>query len=128
MPGEVSKSAKYIFLLYFIVTLLFGAFWFLLPAYWNLVTGWPSEIASGRMVGMAVLVMGVGSILAFRKSSWQQVEIFVIMALFFSLMAVVGMLWNILTMTLPVIAWGLVGLNALFAVLFLYVFFAERKK
>ncbi|RDE17112.1 MAG: hypothetical protein C4K47_00120 [Candidatus Thorarchaeota archaeon] len=128
MPGEISKLAKYIFLLFFIVTLIFGVVWFFAPEYWNSISGWPSEIASGRIVGMAVLVMAIGSILAFRASSWQQVELYVIMALLFNFLGVVGMLWNVLTMpTLPWIAWVLIGLNALFGVLYLYIYFTQKK-
>ncbi len=129
MPGEISKSAKYIFLLYFIVTIVFGAFWFLLPAYWNTLTGWPSEIASGRIVGAAIIVMAIGALLAYRATSWQQVEIFVMMGIMFGILGVLGLLWDILAPppVLPMIAWLLVGLQLLLWLLLLYVYFKGRK-
>ncbi|MFW9910142.1 MAG: hypothetical protein ACFFEF_16415 [Candidatus Thorarchaeota archaeon] len=126
MAGEIPKLAKYIFLLHFIVALVFGAFWFLMPEYWNSLTGWPDEVASGRIVGMATLVMAVGSLLAYMKSTWEQVEIYVIMELVFNILGAVAMIWNALTITLPVVAWALVGLLALFSVLFLYVYFTTK--
>jgi len=128
MPGEVLKSAKYVFLLYFIVTLFFGAFWFLLPDYWNTLTGWPPQVASGRIVGMAVLVLAIGSLFAYRSTSWQQVEIFVMMGISFSFLGVVGLLWGILATTpaIPSIGWFLIGINALFGILFLYVYFKGK--
>lgn len=126
MSGEISNIAKYVFLLHFIVALVFGAFWFLLPEYWTTLTGWPVEYASGRIVGMATLMMGIGSFFAYRKTTWDQVEIYVIMELVFNILGAIGMIWNMLTMTLPIIGWALTGLLGLFAVLFLYVFFTAR--
>ncbi len=123
---EVPVIAKYVFLLHFIVALVFGAFWFLMPEYWNTLTGWPNEVASGRVVGMASLVMAVGSLLAYQKATWEQVEIYVIMELVFNILGAIGMIWNMLVMTLPIVGWVLVGILALFSVLFLYVFFTAK--
>lgn len=124
--SDIPKTAKYVFLLHFIIALVFGAIWFLMPEYWNTLSGWPEEIASGRIVGMATLVMAVGSFLAYRKTTWDQVEIYVVMELVFNILGAVGMLWNLLTLTLPIVGWMLVGLLGLFSVLFLYVFFTVR--
>jgi hypothetical protein len=126
MAGELPSIARYVFLLHFIVALVFGAFWFILPEYWNTLTGWPLEIASGRIVGMATLMMAVGSFLAYTKTTWEHVEIYVIMELVFNILGAIGMLWNVVTVALPIIAWALIGLLALFAVLFLYIFFTAR--
>jgi hypothetical protein len=125
MSSGISNIAKYVFLLHFIVTLIFGAFWFLLPEYWSTLSGWPIEYAAGRMVGMAALMMAVGSFLAYQKTTWDQVEIYVMMELVFNILGAVGMLWNVFTVSLPIIAWALIGLLCLFAVLYLYVFFKK---
>jgi len=126
MAGEIPNIAKYVFLLHFIVALVFGAFWFLLPEYWSTMTGWPVEYASGRIVGMATLMMAVGSFMAYRKTTWEQIEIFVVMELIYNILGAIGMVWNVFTMTLPVITWVLIGLLALFSILFLYVFFTAK--
>jgi len=76
---------------------------------------------------MATLMMAVGSIMAYRKTTWDQVEIYVVMELVFNILGAIGMLWNVFAFTLPVITWLLIGLLALFSVLFLYVFFTARK-
>jgi len=123
MSSEISNVAKYVFLLHFIVALIFGAFWFLLPEYWSTLSGWPVEYAAGRIVGMAALVMAVGSFFAYQKTTWDQVEVYVIMELVFNILGTIAMLWNVLTMTLPIIAWVLIGITGIFAVLFLYVYF-----
>ena len=124
--ADIPKQAKYVFLLHFIIALVFGAIWFLMPEYWNTLTGWPDEIASGRIVGMATLMVCVGSFLAYRKTTWEQVEIYVIMELVFNILGAIAMLWNMLTITLPIVGWILIGLLGLFSVLFLYVFFTAR--
>jgi hypothetical protein len=124
--ADLPNTAKYVFLLHFIVALVFGAFWFLLPEYWSTVSGWPVEYAAGRIVGMATLVMAVGSILAYRKTTWEDVEIYVMMELVYNILGAIGMLWNMFVVTLPIIGWALIGILALFSVLFLYVYFTAR--
>jgi hypothetical protein len=125
MSSGISNIAKYVFLLHFIVALIFGAFWFLLPEYWSSLSGWPIEYAAGRIVGMAALVMAVGSFFAYRSTTWDQVEIYVMMELVFNILGTIGMLWNVFTVSLPIIAWVLIGMTSLFAILFLYVYFKK---
>ncbi len=127
VSGELSKLSKYIFLFHFFVALVFGVIWFAAPEFWNTLTGWPSEIASGRIVGMATIMLAIGCLFGYRATSWEQVEILVIMELIFNILGAIGMVWNIIAIpTLPVVAWLLIGLMGLFAVLFLYVFMIER--
>jgi hypothetical protein len=126
MAGEIPNVVKYVFLLHFIVALVFGAFWFLLPEYWSTLTEWPVEYASGRMVGMATLMMAIGSFMAYRKTTWDQIEVYVIMELVFNILGAIGMLWNVIAFALPVISWLLIGLLGLFSILFLYVFFTAK--
>ena len=126
MAEEIPSIAKYVFLLHFIIALVFGAFWFLLPEYWSTLTGWPVEYASGRIVGVAALMMAIGSFLAYQKTSWEQIEIYVVMELVYNILGAIGMVWAIFTVALPVIAWAFVGLLAMFSVLFLYVYFTAK--
>jgi len=37
--ADLPNMAKYVFLLHFIAALVLGAFWFLMPDDWNLLTG-----------------------------------------------------------------------------------------
>ncbi len=128
MSGELSKISKYIFLLHFIVALIFGLIWFVVPEYWNTLTGWPEEIASGRIVGMATIMVAIGCLLGYRATTWKQVEILVVMELVYNILGAIGMIWNAIAIpTLPVVVWLLIGLLGLFAVLFLYVFFTEKR-
>ncbi len=127
MTGEISKLARYVLLLYFIATVIFGVWFFLSPESWNSLTGWPEEIAAGRMVGAAFTALAIGSFLAYRAKSWEQIQIFVMLIIIWALLAVVGMLWNIATQTLPVAAWLMSGLAAVFLILFLYIYYQAKK-
>lgn len=125
--ADLPNFAKYVFLLHFIAAIILGLFWFLMPEYWNILTGWPDEVASGRIVGLATLTMAVGSIMAYRKITWVEVEIYVIMELVFNILGLIGMLWNMLTLTLPIVGWILIIILGFFSVLFLYIFFTVKE-
>lgn len=122
MSGEIPSFAKYIFLFGFIVSLIFGAWYFLLPESWSTITGWPVETASGRILGALLIVLALGSILAYRSSSWKEVELFVIVLIAWNLLGTIGMVWNMLVLTLPIAGWFMTGLLVLFFVLNLYVY------
>jgi hypothetical protein len=124
---DPDRIAKYIFLLHFILALIFGVWFFLAPESWNEITGWPPEVASGRIVGVGLLTMAIGSFLAYRASSWAELEIYLVMELVWNILALVGMLWSYVTMALPPAALLMAGLLALFSVLYLYVYFMLRQ-
>ena len=123
MSGEIPSSAKYIFLLGFIVTLIYGAWYFLLPESWSAVTGWPEEPASVRVLGSFLLMLSVAALLAYRAASWKEVELYVLIVIVWTLLGTIGMVWNMLAMTLPIAGWFNAGLTALFLVLYLYVYY-----
>jgi len=123
MSGEIPSFAKYIFLLGFIVSLVFGVWYFLSPESWSAITGWPIETAAIRILGSLLLMLSVGAILAFRATTWKEVELYVLMVIVWTLLGTIGMLWNMLSMTLPVIGWLNTGLTAMFLVLYLYVYY-----
>ncbi len=122
MNEEIPNFAKYIFLLNFIVSLIFGAWYFLTPESWSTITGWPVETASGRVIGALLITLALGSILAYRSSSWKEVELFVIVLIVWNLLGTIGMVWNMLVLTLPIAGWFMTGLLVLFLVLNLYVY------
>jgi hypothetical protein len=123
MSGEIPSFAKYIFLLGFIVSMIFGVWYFLSPESWSAITGWPTETAAIRVLGSLLLMLSVGAILAFRATSWKEVELYVLMVIVWTLLGTIGMLWNMLSMTLPVMGWLNTGLTAMFLVLYLYVYY-----
>ena len=77
-------------------------------------------------MGISTLTVAIGSFCAYRKTTWAEVEIYVIMELVFNILGAIAMLWNMLTLTLPIVGWILIGILGIFTVLFLYIFFTAR--
>ena len=127
MSENISNLARYVFLLSFIAKLIFGLWYFLFPESWSALTGWPTETAAGRLLGAAILVLAVGAIMAYRASSWEQVELYVTMEIVWNILGTIGMLWNYATMTLPLAGWVNTGLLALFLLLYLYIYYNAKQ-
>jgi len=126
MSEEITKISKYIFLIAFIVQVIFGIWYFIAPETWSTLTGWPVETAAGRALGAAIMTLALGSFLAYRATSWDKVELFVIMQILWNILGLIAMLWAYFTMTLPVAIWLIVGLLGLLLILFLYVYMQEK--
>ncbi|MHA1862964.1 MAG: hypothetical protein ACTSWA_04275 [Candidatus Thorarchaeota archaeon] len=126
MSGELSKISKYIFLLAFIAQIIFGVWFFVAPESWSTLTGWPTETAAGRTLGAGIIALAMGGLLAYRARSWDKVELYVIMQLFWNIFGLIAMLWAYFTMTLPMATWLIVGLLGLYLILFLYVYMQEK--
>ena len=127
MSGEISIISKYIFLLAFITQIIFGIWFFVAPETWVTLTGWPSELASGRALGASIIALAIPGLFAYQATSWDRVELYVIMQLIWNIFGLVAMLWAYFTMTLPMATWLIVGLLGLFLVLFLYVYMQEKQ-
>ncbi|MFW9965466.1 MAG: hypothetical protein ACFFCX_17970 [Candidatus Sifarchaeia archaeon] len=126
MSGELPSFAKYIFLLGFIVSVIIGGWSFLSPESWSAITEWPLEVVSIRMVGSLLLMLAIAAILAFRAKSWKEVEIYVMMVIIWTIIGIVGLVWNIAVVGLPLIGWLNTGLLVLFFVLYTYVYYKCR--
>ena len=122
------KMAKYVFLLHFIVCIVLGVWYFLAPELWSSVTGWPTETAAGRMIGAAIIAFGIGSFFCFRATTWEQIEIMVLLEIVWNLLACIGMLWNIAYLNLPLVAWMNTVLVGMFFVLFFYLYYDAKMK
>jgi Ca2+/Na+ antiporter len=127
LSGELSSITKYIFLLTFIIQIIFGVWFFVSPESWVTLTGWPNEVNSGRVLGAVIMALALGALLAYRATSWEQVELFVIMQLLYNLLGLVAMLWNYATVALPVAGWLIIGLLALYLVFYLFVYYKAKQ-
>ena len=127
MSEEISKISRYVFLLAFVAQIIFGVWYFIAPETWSTLTGWPLETGAGRVLGAAIVALALGGFLAYRAASWSQVELYVMMQLFWNIFGLIAMLWAYFTMTLPMATWLIVGLLGLFLVLFLYVYMQEKQ-
>jgi len=125
---ELSKTTKYIFLSHFIAVMIFGVWFFVSPESWSTLTGWPNEPSAGRILGGVLIAIGFSSLLAFRATTWEEVEIIVIMVLIYNIVGIVGMLWNYAYLTLPVAGYGIIGLYGLYLILYFYVYYDAKLK
>jgi hypothetical protein len=116
----VSTVLKYTWILHFLVTIIFGVAFFLIPDIFLDAIQWPIEMAIDRSFGSMFIALAILSLLAFREDSFERVELIVLFEIFVTLLGLVAVLWNMFTMTLPVIGWAFAGLYALFFILFLY--------
>jgi hypothetical protein len=117
----VSSILKYTFLLHFLVAIIFGLGYLLIPDMFLPMMGWPVGLASDRVTGALFVGLGVCSLLAFREESFDRVEIIVMFEIVLTLCGIVATVWTMLTVAaLPVIGWAFTGLFGLFFILFLY--------
>lgn len=123
---EIPTIVKYGFLVSLIVHLVFGAWFFFLPELWNSVTGWPSELASGRIAGAAILAIGIATLFAFKATQWKEVEIFVLFMIFWCILGSVGAIWAFFTMTLPIIIWLNIVILLVLLIVFIYGYMLSR--
>ena len=108
------------------MSLIYGAWYHLLPESWSAVTGWPEEPASFRIIDSLLLMLSFAAILAYRAASWKEVELYVVMVIFWTLLGTIGMVWSMLVMTLPIVGWLNASLTTLFFILYLYVYYQCR--
>lgn len=124
---EIPGIVKYAFLISLITHIVYGIWFFFAPELWNSVTGWPSELASGRTLGGVVLAVGIASIFAYRAKTWAEVEIFVLFMMLWAIFGSIGMIWAYATMTLPWVAWINVAILLVLLVMFGYGYNEARK-
>ncbi|MHA2141939.1 MAG: hypothetical protein ACXADC_09990 [Candidatus Thorarchaeota archaeon] len=126
MSGEIPSFAKYIFLLGFIVSMIFGVWSFLSPESFSAITEWPPEPAAIRLVGSFLIMLAIAAILAYRAASWKEVELYVLMIILWTILGSIALVWSTVVVPLPIIGWLITGLLVLFFVLYLYVYMQAR--
>ncbi|MHA2352671.1 MAG: hypothetical protein ACXABX_06085 [Candidatus Thorarchaeota archaeon] len=122
MSGEIPSYAKYIFLLGFITSFVFGVWSFLSPESYSAITGWPDEPTASRLVGSFLIMLGIAAILAYRATSWKEIELYVLMIILWTILGSIALIWSTLVVPLTIIGWLLTGLLVVFLVLYLYIY------
>lgn len=119
MDKKIKPGLKYTFLVHFIVALVFGLLYLLIPETYGDLVGWPvQDAAIYRLLGAALLGYGASSILAYRETAWEKVIIVVRAEIVWLALAVLVMLWGMLFASLPAIGWLNTVLLAAFLVAF----------
>ncbi len=106
MDKQFSRGLKITFLVHFIVGLVFGLLYLLIPEVWGNLIGWPTqEPAVYRLIGAAVLGFAAGSWLAYREAAWEKVKIVVQAEIVWTILGTLVMLWGLIFAGLPAIGW-----------------------
>jgi len=126
---EIPNILKYTFLLHFIVSIIFGFVFFLIPEMYSEAVGWPfDDPAATRGLGSAFIGFAITSLFGYRTTSWEEVKIVVIGEIVFTLFGLLTMVWMMVVhTTIPVLAgWLYALIFAVFFVLFLYSYFTAK--
>ena len=127
MEKKISNGLKYTFIFHFIVAIVFGLTYLLIPYQWATIVQWPlRETFPYRLLGAALLGFGVSSWLAFKNQLWESVKIVVVMEIVWCGLGTVVMLWGMFTQGLPSIGWLNTVLMAFFAVTFCFFLIREK--
>jgi hypothetical protein len=119
MEKEVKQGLKVTFLVHFVVALIFGLVYLLIPQTYAAAIGWPEiDTDLARVLGAALLGFATSSILAYRETAWEKVIIVVRMEIVWTVLGALATIWGLLFGGLPAIAWLNAVLLAAFAVAF----------
>lgn len=123
MEKQVSSGLKTTFLVHFIVALVFGLIYLLIPDVWGNLIAWPvKEPAIYRLLGAALLGFGVSSWFSYKEATWEKVKIVVQMEIAWTILGTLVMLWGLIFAGLPVFGWANAVILAAFAVAFVYFY------
>jgi peptidoglycan/LPS O-acetylase OafA/YrhL len=92
---EISKFLKMSFLIDGLVALVYGLVLLLIPDIHNSFFGFPYEEFAYRYIGTLFLGFAIGNLLAYRASSWENVEFVVWMNIVFLVLGVIVILYAI---------------------------------
>jgi len=126
---EISKFLKMALLIDALVAFGYGLVMLLIPDVHANLMGFPYEEFADRYIGALFIGFGVGNFLGWMKStSWEQVELVVIMNISFLFIGLAVILYCIAVAILPVMAFFQVGLSSFLLILFLYPYYEAKMK
>ena len=125
---EISKFLKMSFLIDGLVAIVYGLVMLMIPDIHASMFPFPFEEFADRYIGSLFLGYGVGNLLAYRASSWENVELVVLMNLTFLVIGLFVILYSIAIAVLSVAAYMQVGLTLFLMFLFLYSYYEVKFK
>ena len=125
---EISKFLKISFLIDGLVVLVYGLIMLLIPEMHDNFFGFPYTEFADRFIGALFLGFSVGNLLAYRASSWENVEFVVIMNITVLSFGLIVELYSIAMAVLSVNVFPLVILTAFLLILFLYAYYEAKMK
>lgn len=125
---EISKFLKYSLLIDGLVALVYGLWMLVLPESHATLFNFPYEEFADRFIGALFLGFAIGNLLAYRASSWENVELVVYMNLTFLIVGLIVELYAIAIGIIPVVMFAQVALTTFLLLLFVYAFYEAKMK
>ena len=127
MAKELLKGLKIILLVHFIMGIILGFIFLILPeAYCDIVGVTMTDHGVLRLIGAASLALGGGSFLAYRSKEWEKTKLLVQLNLIWLISAVVGVVWWLIEGG-PVAGWWVFGMFVIFLIAFVYFYILQEK-
>ncbi len=125
----MSRGLKITFLIHAIVALIFGIVMYLIPAMWATWVAWaPFDPAMTRIFGVALLALAVSSWFGYRADRWEEVRIVTQMEIAFTVLGLLGALYEVLFAAAPAFTWVPIIFFVVFAVAFIYFYRLETQE
>ncbi len=127
MEKQIATGLRYTFLVHGIMMAIFALTYLFLPVLWGDLTGCLSNRVPQvfRIFGTAILGLAMTSLLAFRETSWDKVEIIAQMERIVNILLAIVILLVLLFENLPKIGWMYFITMSGFAIAF-NVFYSRR--
>jgi hypothetical protein len=120
---QIPYGLKVTFLVHFVLAVIFGAGFLLIP---EMLTGMLGartlEPSTFRLVGAAMLAFGASSWLAYRQPVWERVKIVVQIEIVWTVLGTLATLWGLVFEGLPAADWMNVLILGAFALAFTYFY------
>ena len=127
MEKQIPYGLKITFLVHFVVAVVFGLIFLLIPEMFEGMMGAPiKEPSTFRLVGAALIAFAASSWFAYRETVWERVKIVVQMEIVWTILGVLATLWGLMFEGLPTADWMNVLILGAFAVAF--IFFYSRRQ
>jgi hypothetical protein len=117
MNKPISSGLKYTFLVHFIVGLLFGLVYLLVPGFWLNIAGIPAvDDLPYRLIGAAILGFSASSWLSYKAAVVAKVKILVLAEIVWTVLATLVILYALIFQNYPAIGWMNAVIMAAFAI------------
>ncbi len=106
MVDEIKPNFKYFFLGHFVIAMTYGVLLLLFPRLFGIMANWPyEEFFFTRLSGALMIGFGAGSILAFRETKWERVEIYVLAEIVWLFVGLIVDIYGLIVITLVFMQW-----------------------
>lgn len=124
MNANISPGLKLTFLAHFIIALIFGLAFLLLPGPTGGLYGMPiPQPEIYRLFGAALLGYAASSWLGYQATNWESVRIVVFMEMLWTLLGTLVMLYALLFTNFPALGWINAVIFAAFCVAFSWYYY-----